>query len=55
VCIFHSVEGGELYDRIIKVGKFSEAEALFIFRQIYLAVNYMHRQGIIHRDLKVSA
>jgi len=33
-----SVEGGELFDRIVKVGKFSEDIAKMLFYQMLLAV-----------------
>ena len=45
-------EGGELFDRIIDTGIFSEKEALHIFTQIMLAINYCHSNKICHRDLK---
>jgi len=45
-------EGGELFDRIIDLGHFSEQDAKNIFRQIMLAINYCHSNGICHRDLK---
>lgn len=45
-------EGGELFDRIIEKGQFSEAEARHIFTQIMHALNYCHKNKICHRDLK---
>lgn len=41
--------GGELYDRIIKLKKFSEVHAAQIIKQVLLALNYMHQMNIIHR------
>lgn len=35
-------------------GKFDEEEARIYFKQIIDAVSYCHRQGIVHRDLKVE-
>jgi calcium-dependent protein kinase len=46
------LEGGELFDRIINEGSFSEKKAVKIVKQVLLALNYMHRQKMIHRDLK---
>jgi hypothetical protein len=44
--------GGELFDRIIESGKFSEKESKFVFAQLFHAVRYLHSNDIIHRDLK---
>lgn len=45
-------EGGELFDRIIDRGFFSEVDARTIFTQIMQAINYCHSKNISHRDLK---
>lgn len=51
--ILELMEGGELFDRIRSRKKLSESCAKLIFYQVVHAVNYLHRQGITHRDLKV--
>lgn len=43
------LSGGELYDRIVKLKRFSEQNAAQIVNQILLALNYMHSKGIMHR------
>ena len=44
--------GGELFDRIISHGSFSEAIAATYMRQILSVVSYCHDRSIVHRDLK---
>jgi len=44
--------GGELFDSIVKRGKYSEKDAARITREIVEAVHYLHSKGIVHRDLK---
>lgn len=51
--ILELMEGGELFDKIKSKGKLSESLAKLIFYQVVLAVHYLHKQGITHRDLKV--
>jgi len=44
--------GGELFDRVINAGHFTEGTAAVVMQQIMRAVFYMHESGIVHRDLK---
>ena len=44
--------GGELLDRIKSKTKFSEIEACRIFKKLVTAVVFLHKNGIVHRDLK---
>ncbi|GAB2210464.1 hypothetical protein Droror1_Dr00015730 [Drosera rotundifolia] len=44
--------GGELFDRIVERGSYSEKEAAVIFRQIVNVVHVCHFMGVMHRDLK---
>lgn len=41
--------GGELFDRIVADGKFTEQVAAYCVQQMLRAVNYMHINGIMHR------
>lgn len=44
--------GGELFDRIISKGHYSERAAASIIRQIVNVVHVCHFMGVMHRDLK---
>ena len=62
--------GGELFDRIVKAGRFSEDEARYYFQQLVNGIEYCHKsvkpslltckhrcislQGVVHRDLKLE-
>eukprot|EP00184_Porphyridium_aerugineum_P001055 CAMPEP_0184707574 /NCGR_PEP_ID=MMETSP0313-20130426/37338_1 /TAXON_ID=2792 /ORGANISM="Porphyridium aerugineum, Strain SAG 1380-2" /LENGTH=510 /DNA_ID=CAMNT_0027169153 /DNA_START=417 /DNA_END=1949 /DNA_ORIENTATION=- len=46
------MEGGNLATILQEQTRFGEKEALEIFRTILCAVASMHRQGIIHRDIR---
>jgi serine/threonine protein kinase len=35
-------------------GTYSESGARRIIRQVLEAVQYLHKQGVVHRDLKVT-
>lgn len=46
------VTGGELFDKIVSVGRFNETKARFYFCQLVEGVEYCHSMGVCHRDLK---
>lgn len=48
------VTGGELFTKILNEGKLPEAVARRFFQQLIDGVDYCHRRGVCHRDLKVS-
>ncbi|XP_051875460.1 calcium/calmodulin-dependent protein kinase type IV-like [Pristis pectinata] len=50
--VLELVTGGELFDRIVERGYYSEKDAADVVRQILEAVAYLHENGIVHRDLK---
>ena len=46
------VTGGELFDRIVEKGSYTEKDAADLIKQVLSAVAYMHSEGVVHRDLK---
>ncbi|GAA0143873.1 hypothetical protein Leryth_003802 [Lithospermum erythrorhizon] len=45
-------EGGELFDRIVAKGHFTERGAALVTKTIIEVVKVCHQNGVIHRDLK---
>ncbi|QIX02090.1 hypothetical protein AMS68_007607 [Peltaster fructicola] len=48
------VNGGQMLDYIISHGKLKEKQARKFGRQIASALDYCHRNSIVHRDLKIE-
>ena len=46
------VSGGELFERLVSRGPYTEARARLLFRRLLKAVMYFHDRNIVHRDLK---
>ncbi|GMG43500.1 unnamed protein product [Ambrosiozyma monospora] len=46
------VNGGEIFNQIIKYTYFSEDLSRHIIRQVATSVKYLHDIGIVHRDIK---
>lgn len=44
--------GGELFDRIIAKGSFTELDAIKVTKMVMEGLKYLHSLGITHRDLK---
>merc|ERR1719502_381112 len=44
--------GGELFERIINAGHFTEVQAAILMNQIVRPIYYMHECGVCHRDIK---
>jgi len=44
--------GGELFDRIIAKGMFTERDATLVLLMVLSGLKYLHALGITHRDLK---
>ncbi|XP_061543038.1 calcium/calmodulin-dependent protein kinase type 1D-like isoform X2 [Phycodurus eques] len=50
--VMQLVSGGELFDRILDKGVFTEKDASMVIKQVLEAVGYLHENSIVHRDLK---
>ena len=50
--VLELVTGGELFDQIVKEGKFTEDKARYYFRQLVHGLEYCNSKGVCHRDLK---
>ena len=50
--ILDLLNGGDLYTHIIKSGKLKESQARFYCAEIVLALNHLHENKIVYRDLK---
>ena len=50
--VMELIEGGELFDYLVKKGRLAEDEGRQFFQQMLLGLDYCHRHLICHRDLK---
>ena len=48
------IRGGELYKIFMAKKRFEEETVRFYAAQLILALGYLHKKGIVHRDLKLE-
>lgn len=46
--------GGDLFDRIVAMGSFTEQDAASVMRQLCAALAHLHERRIYHRDVKAD-
>lgn len=52
--VMETLEGGELFERARELGRFPEAEAAGAMLHMLRAVDYLHSEDVVHRDLKLE-
>lgn len=52
--VMERMTGGELFDRVKDVKRFSERQAAGAAYQMLLALNYIHGHHVVHRDVKLE-
>lgn len=50
--VMQLVEGGDLFDRVVKRGRYPESDARDTMTNLLSALAYLHMRGIAHRDIK---
>lgn len=50
--IMDFINGGELFFHLSQAGQFSEERARFYAAEIILALQYLHKSGVVYRDVK---
>lgn len=52
--IMEFCSGGELFDRIVETGHFTEVQVAIVMQQLLMGIFHLHEIKVIHRDLKTQ-
>ncbi|XP_055300187.1 protein kinase C-like [Sitodiplosis mosellana] len=52
--VMEYIKGGDLVFQLQQVGKFDERRTAFYAAEVTLALQFLHRHGVVHRDLKLE-
>ena len=50
--VMELMDGGDVFDRILKKGMYPEAEAKVVATNLLQSVDFIHYKRVAHRDLK---
>lgn len=53
LAFFHSLCGGELFNKVCEEDYLTETEACSYIKQVLSAMDYLHGKSIVHLDIKV--
>jgi serine/threonine protein kinase len=52
--VFELCSGGDLFERVSGQGRYPENTAKVLIKRLVVALEFCHKKGILHRDLKME-